>query len=294
MSRWQQGGRIKQFFHKKKIEENLRSQILYERSFSPSRNLRHFKLFIFDCSPLYFSIFQNKPKVKATLLTFSRVLKISKSSQKQKAAAAIRLWWKMLIPRQKFQVNIAKYCKIPGQYCKKYCENIAKFQVNRWERDGLREPWGSQEVLRFQNQLLLLFSWHQLLQPLHLRPLDPRSKRASKSHPSSLQWMNSPIYNNFRQSSFSCQKKENSHQRQFLTRVIDLHWLIFAVWRHCLQPERGKKCVEKRSWLLIFKPSRFTKILLCQASKIVSSYNVPNVRMCLIRAHIRAQICAYL
>jgi len=91
MSRWQQGGRIKQFFHKKKIEENLRSQILYERSFSPSRNLRHFKLFIFDCSPLYFSIFQNKPKVKATLLTFSRVLKISKSSQKQKAAAAIRL-----------------------------------------------------------------------------------------------------------------------------------------------------------------------------------------------------------
>lgn len=91
MSRWQQGGRIKQFFHKKKIEENLRSQILYERSFSQSQNLRHFKLFIFDCSPLYFSIFQNKPKVKATLLTFSRVLKISKSSQKQKAAAAIRL-----------------------------------------------------------------------------------------------------------------------------------------------------------------------------------------------------------
>ena len=208
MSRWQQGGRIKQFFHKKKIEKNLRSQILYERSFSQSQNLRHFKLFIFDCSPLYFSIFQNKPKVKATLLTFSRVLKISKSSQKQKAAAAIRLWWKMLIPRQKFQVNIAKYCKIPGQYCKKYCENIAKFQVNRWERDGLREPWGSQKVLRFQNQLLLLFSWHQLLQPLHLRPLDPRSKRASKSHPSSLQWMNSPIYNNFRQSSFSCQKKK--------------------------------------------------------------------------------------
>merc|ERR1712107_110792 len=83
---------------------------------------------------------------------------------------------------KKFQVNIKLQ-----KYCKKYCENIAKFQVNRWERDGLREPWGSQEVLRFQNQLLLLFSRHQLLQPLHLRPLDPRSKRASKSDPSSLQ-----------------------------------------------------------------------------------------------------------
>jgi len=55
---------------------------------------------------------------------------------------------------KKFQVNVAKNI---AKYQVNIAKNIAKFQVNRWERDGLREPWGSQKVLRFQNQLLLLF-----------------------------------------------------------------------------------------------------------------------------------------
>ena len=154
MSRWQQGGRIKQFFHKKKIEENLRSQILYERSFSPSRNLRHFKLFIFDCSPLYFSIFQNKPKVKATCNMFSSSKNFKVQSKTKSGCCHTSVMENVDSTAKKFQVNVAKNI---AKYQVNIAKNIAKFQVNRWERDGLREPWGSQKVLRFQNQLLLLF-----------------------------------------------------------------------------------------------------------------------------------------
>ena len=51
--------------------------------------------------------------------------------------------------------------------------------------------------------------------------------------------------------------KEHPHQRQFLTRVIDLHWLIFASReRHCFKWE-GLKSGEVRAGLPQFQTEPF-------------------------------------
>ena len=56
--------------------------------------------------------------------------------------------------------------------------------------------------------------------------------------------------------------KENPHQRQFLTRVIDLHWLIFACERHCLKWERFKSVSKCETDSRNFKPSRLPNFSL--------------------------------
>jgi len=65
--------------------------------------------------------------------------------------------------------------------------------------------------------------------------------------------------------------KENPHQRQFLTRVIDLHWLIFACDRHCFKRERLNSVEVWVGPPHNFKPNRKKK-LFCQASKIASCH----------------------
>lgn len=46
---------------------------------------------------------------------------------------------------------------------------------------------------------------------------------------------------NYNWSSFRV-KREVPHQRQFLTRVIDLHWLIFCLWKALLQMREVEEC----------------------------------------------------
>jgi hypothetical protein len=65
---------------------------------------------------------------------------------------------------------------------------------------------------------------------------------------------------NYNWSSFRV-KREVPHQRQFLTRVIDLHWLIFACERPCFKWERLKS-VEVWVGPPNFKPSSFQFIFL--------------------------------
>ena len=64
---------------------------------------------------------------------------------------------------------------------------------------------------------------------------------------------------NYNWSSFRV--KREPHQRQFLTRVIDLHWLIFACERPCFKWERLKS-VEVWVGPPNFKPSSFQFIFL--------------------------------
>jgi len=175
-----------------------------------------------------------------------------------------------------------------------------------WNSRGLPVPamWhqsrGSTRALsgsgKVWNQGSLLLRHHLEVSNVkkHLRPLDPWSKPGfwKACPPLHNEWI-VPYYN---WSSFPVKRDSSPHQRQFLTRVIDLHWLIFACERHRFKWARLKS-VEVGAGFPRFQTKPFqTQFTFCQASKIASCH-VPDVltrpSISYDHTHIHAHILVY-
>jgi len=98
---------------------------------------------------------------------------------------------------------------------------------------------------------------------------------------------------NYNWSSFRV-KREVPHQRQFLTRVIDLHWLIFASReRHCFKWE-GLKSGEVRAGLPQFQTEPFqTQFTFLPSIKdrIVPRPRCSYASVYILRSHTHTCVC---